>query len=113
MAMRYSDGVVHLTDICSADDAEPLLDWLLQHPTGTVNLEECVQLHTAVLQVLMALSPPTTGPPQDETLAKWLPPHLTKKTEKQEKPEQRKKRKRKKNLKRKNLIKPDEEVTGF
>ena len=98
MAITRTDGVVYLIDKCDSDDAEPLLEWLLQHPEGTVNLKECVQLHTAVFQVLMALSPPIIGPPKDATLARWLPLHLTEKTEKQkkqEKPEQRKKRKRK------------------
>ncbi|MCI5212753.1 MAG: hypothetical protein D3910_29070 [Candidatus Electrothrix sp. ATG2] len=102
MAITHTDNVVHLTDICGSDDAAPLLDWLLQHPAGTVNLTECVQLHTAALQVLMTLSPLIIGPPKNERLARWLPLHLTEKTEKtekqkkQEKPEQRKKRKRKK-----------------
>ena len=97
MAIKLTEHAARLTGKCGFDDAEPLLEWLLQHPENkAVDLKDCMQLHTAVLQVLMALSPPIIGPPKGETLARWLPLHLTERTEKKKKRKKRKSRKKKK-----------------
>jgi len=73
MSIRFSNRVVYLENECDADDAEPLLIWLREHPKGKVNLKNCQQLHTAVLQVLMAIGPGVTVMPLDQSLARWLP----------------------------------------
>ena len=76
MPLRFSKQVAYLEDECSSDDAERLLEWLLEHPTGKVNLKTCRGLHTAVLQVLLAAAPGITVKPGDADLARWLPPPL-------------------------------------
>ena len=76
MPLRFSKQVAYLEDACGADDAEHLLEWLLEHPTGKVNLKTCRGLHTAVLQVLLAAAPGITVKPGDADFARWLPPPL-------------------------------------
>lgn len=74
MTIRFGKNVAYLEDACGIDDAEPLLDWLRAHPKGKVNLKSCRELHTAVLQILLAANPGVTVPPADAALARWLPP---------------------------------------
>jgi hypothetical protein len=74
MPIRFTKNVAYLEDDCGTDDAEPLLEWFREHPKGKVNLKTCWELHTAVLQVLMAVGPSVTVQPVDEALARWLPP---------------------------------------
>lgn len=66
-----------LIDVCGVAEAETLLAWLLDHPTGQVDLQPCRHLHTAVLQVLLALRPTLAGEPDDPLLAEWLLPLLS------------------------------------
>ena len=76
MPLRLSKRVAYLQKECGSDEAEPLLEWLLDHPAGKVNLKTCRGLHTAVLQVLLAAAPAVTVKPQDGDFARWLPPPL-------------------------------------
>jgi hypothetical protein len=78
MALRFTKQVAYLEDSCGLDEAEPLLEWLLEHPSGKVNLKTCRGLHTAVLQVLLAAAPTVTVKPVDEEFARWLPAPLGK-----------------------------------
>lgn len=73
MSVRFSRKVAYLEKDCGSDDAETLLAWLLTNPTGKINLKTCHQLHTAVLQVLLAARPAVTVKPEDQALARWLP----------------------------------------
>jgi hypothetical protein len=73
MALRFSKQVAYLEDACDSDEAEPLLEWLLEHPSGKVNLKTCRGLHSAVLQVLLAAHPVVTVKPEDQAIACWLP----------------------------------------
>jgi hypothetical protein len=56
----------------SVEDAEVLLEWLLKHPQGQVDLSACEHLHAANLQVLMAARPKIIAWPQTPRLADWL-----------------------------------------
>ena len=68
MPIAFTDNAAILTESVIIEEAETLLAWLKEHPEGTVNLNKCTHLHTAVFQVLMALRPPLTGPPVDPFL---------------------------------------------
>ncbi|MDZ7854747.1 hypothetical protein [Sphaerotilus sp.] len=68
MGIRYLKKSATLQGQVSAEDAEPLLEWLKSHPGSAVNVTRCQQMHTAVLQVLLALRPRITGQPADP----WL-----------------------------------------
>lgn len=69
MPIELSDERAVLTGVCSVEEAESLLSWVLQHPDAAVDAAACEHLHSAVLQVLMALRPrlaavPVAGPLQ-------------------------------------------------
>ncbi len=76
MPVSYKKTVAVLEGICSVEEAEGLLEWLVQHPRGKVNLKHCEHLHSAVLQVLMALRPTLSAPPADPDMAAWLLPAI-------------------------------------
>ncbi len=64
--------VIHLVDNCAAEDAEEILQWLIEQPKGKVNLKKCSHLHTAVLQVLCAAKVIVSTPPSDLGLQEAL-----------------------------------------
>lgn len=61
-----------LSGRCRAEEAETLLDWGLRHPDGSLDLGECLHLHSAVLQTLLALGRPVAVPPADPWIATLL-----------------------------------------
>ena len=63
---------VSLQGVCTVEDAEPLLQWLLAHPGGKVQMKECVNLHSAVLQTLLVGQAQCLGRPEDAGLHAWL-----------------------------------------
>lgn len=56
----------------SVEDAETLQGWLAAQPRPAVHLGRCEGVHTAVLQVLLALRPRVVAPPPDRWLAAAL-----------------------------------------
>ena len=74
MTVRRSDnGTLVLEGVCPVEDAEPLLEMLQNMPTAGIDWTQCRQLHTAVLQVILA-----SGPCGDAWVAEWLAPKLPK-----------------------------------
>lgn len=78
MSIQYKKTVALIEGICTIEDAEPLLDWILTNPKGKINLKQCEHLHTAILQVLMALKPDISVWPEEGSPAFWLVPVLDK-----------------------------------
>jgi len=76
MPVKLGQQVAILSGLCTAEEAEPLWEWLRAAPRRKVNLKGLRHPHTAVLQVLMALRPEVSVPPQDEAVASWLLPAL-------------------------------------
>jgi len=76
MPITFKKTVAVLEGHCAVEEAESLLGWLLDHPSGKVNLKKLVHPHTAVLQVLLALRPTVGSWPEDEEVAAWLRPAL-------------------------------------
>ncbi len=76
MAITYKKNVAVLEDVCEIEEAEPLLDWLLQHPKGKLNLKRLSHPHSAVMQLMMAFRPMISIWPQDEEMFTWLEPSL-------------------------------------
>lgn len=60
------------SELVSVEDAERLLEWLLEHPDGQVDLSACTHLHAANLQVLMAAQPHIAAWPLATALSDWL-----------------------------------------
>jgi hypothetical protein len=67
-------GCIELVGACPSEDAEPLLQLLLADPGATVDWRACQGVHTAVVQVLMAVKPKLLGPPTDVRLEDWVAP---------------------------------------
>lgn len=72
MPIRFENSVAHLTGVAGAAEAEELLEWLQQHPRGSIQADTCTHVHGAVLQVLMAAQPGIAGWPETEDLRTWL-----------------------------------------
>ncbi|RYG30378.1 MAG: hypothetical protein EON93_14940 [Burkholderiales bacterium] len=66
------DCALVLSGHVTLEEAEPVLRWLVDHPAGRVDWRACTGCHTAVLQVLMAVRPPMSGPVANAFLARWF-----------------------------------------
>jgi len=66
MPITLKKTVVVCEGMCTIEEAETLLEWLLDNPKGMVNLKKCNYLHTAIIQVLMAVKPSFSALPDDE-----------------------------------------------
>ena len=77
MTVRLAeDGSIRLERACPAEDAATLHQLLLRHPEAPVDWRACAAAHTAIVQLLLAADPPTSGPPGEVFLANWIQPLL-------------------------------------
>jgi hypothetical protein len=82
MTVRLDDRVIHLEGDCHVEDAEPLLHLLQTEPNRTVDISAVGAIHTAVLQLLLALRPRVVGRPKlggsdrDDFFECWITPLL-------------------------------------
>ena len=80
MTVRRSDtGIVILDGVCSVEDAEPLLVMLQATPAAVIDWTPCRQLHTAVVQVILASGIAPICPCGDAWVTQWLAPELLQK----------------------------------
>lgn len=71
------DGTLRLEGDCSIEEAETLLELLLTNAEAPVDWSRCRSMHTAVVQVLLALRSPLLGMPEDPFLRRWIGPLLS------------------------------------
>jgi hypothetical protein len=77
MTVRGGDnGTFVLEGVCPVEDAEQLLQMFQNMPTAEIDWTQCRQLHTAVLQVILASGTTPIGPCGDAWAAEWLAPKL-------------------------------------
>ncbi|GGE12980.1 hypothetical protein GCM10011390_35110 [Aureimonas endophytica] len=76
MSVVVEDGRLRLADHCTVEEALPLLDALRETPTLVADLSDCLSLHSAVLQCLLAAGTRIAAPPADPLLAAHLMPLL-------------------------------------
>jgi hypothetical protein len=72
MSIAYNKTKAILQGHVSAEEAEPLAEWVRKHPKGALDMAECDSLHAAVVQVLLALQPKMTALPANPWLAAAL-----------------------------------------
>jgi hypothetical protein len=72
MTIRRVDETVLLEGVCAVEEAETLMQEI-QAGATLIDWTECVHLHTACLQVILASGVPTRGTPLNPSLARWLP----------------------------------------
>jgi hypothetical protein len=72
MAILYKKNIAVFQNTVTVEEADGLLEWLLLSTNSRVNLGECLNLHSANLQVLMAVKPTIAAWPKDANLCVWL-----------------------------------------
>jgi hypothetical protein len=72
MPIEYKKNHVHIVEVATVEEAEPLLAWLQERKSPKVHLELCTHLHPANLQVLMASKVKVASWPEDQNLRAWL-----------------------------------------
>lgn len=76
MPIRYDDDLARFEAACTVDEALPLAEWLEATAAPRVDLSACTDLHTALLQLLLAARPAVDGAAADAFLARWIGPLL-------------------------------------
>lgn len=76
MPFKFAKNAAIAEESCTVEDALPLLEFLQSHRGARIDLGACTNLHTAVLQVLLAVRPKISALPQDAFLARRLSPVL-------------------------------------
>ncbi len=77
MPLVFTETQVRFEDVCTVEDALPLLEFLKGSAAPEVDLSACTHLHTALLQLLLAARPNVAAPPGDPALARWVAPLLS------------------------------------
>jgi hypothetical protein len=72
MTIAFNDGVLVCADTLAVDDAELLLQMLMERPGAAADLAACEHVHGACLQVLMAAAVDVRAWPAAPALAGWL-----------------------------------------
>lgn len=72
MSITFKKSVAVLADQVTVEEAETLLEWLVKNPAAKVKLGDLEHLHTADLQVLMALKPNVSVWPKNTDIKVWL-----------------------------------------
>ena len=70
---RHENGTITLDGECCGEDAEPLMQMLLETPAARLVWPRCGHLHTAVVQVILAAKPALAGPCGDPWVRQWIP----------------------------------------
>jgi hypothetical protein len=70
--IRKDGTILHLEQTCEVEEAETLLQALLEGEVTGFDLADCRRLHTAVLQLVLAAPIPIVVPPGDPALMALL-----------------------------------------
>jgi hypothetical protein len=73
---RHEDGTILLEGHCPVEDAEPLLQLLQATPKVPLDWGQCIHLHTAVLQVILATHARRLGSCGDLWVRRWVQDEL-------------------------------------
>jgi hypothetical protein len=72
MPVHYNSNKAVFVGRCDPEEADALLEWLRCTPDATVDLGDCLDLHTALAQLLLAARVRVVAPPGDRFLASCL-----------------------------------------
>jgi len=72
MPIEFKSNLAIFQDVVSVEEADDLLSWLQNNPSGKMNLASCTHLHPANLQVLIAANANIVKWPNDKSLTGWL-----------------------------------------
>ena len=72
MSVRHDNEVIHLEGDCLVEDSETLVALLQNNPGQAVDVSFCQNLHSSMIQVLLAFRPAIRGACRDEFLQTWI-----------------------------------------
>ena len=72
MPLTFAEDTILIDGVCGVEDAMPLLEFLQTHGVARIDLGACTHLHSAPLQVLLAVAERVTALPEEEFLRRWL-----------------------------------------
>jgi hypothetical protein len=72
MPIEYKKNKASFLEVVGVEEAESLLEWLLEKPSAKVDFFACTHVHPANLQVLMAGKTKIAAWPEDKNLAALL-----------------------------------------
>jgi hypothetical protein len=75
-AVLHDASTIRLFGVCSAQDAEILLQLLLTHPAAEIDWRDCESAHAAVIQVLLVAGRALRGPPRGALLSRLAAPAI-------------------------------------
>ncbi|MEP9353436.1 hypothetical protein ABLE93_07555 [Xanthobacter sp. KR7-65] len=76
MTIAFADGIIRLEGPCRVEEAETLTLLLQSNGEAAVDVSACNQMHSAVVQVLLAFQPDVIGTPADAFMRDHLLPAL-------------------------------------
>lgn len=76
MPLVFTKTLARFEEVCTVEEALPLLEFLNKAKTPKIDLSACTYLHTALLQLLLISRPKVSAPPNDPVLARWVVPLL-------------------------------------
>lgn len=76
MSVHLEGGTIVMSGACGVEEAETLVHLIEGNPYATVDVSRAGPVHTALWQVLLALTPPLSGEPADAFLRDWIMPAL-------------------------------------
>ncbi len=72
MPLEYRKNQAFFRDVVGVEAAENLIEWLQKHPSAKADLSDCLHLHPANIQVLLAGKTKIAAWPRDAGLKMWL-----------------------------------------
>jgi hypothetical protein len=76
VTVELDQQTIRLKGDCPIEDAEPLLALLQDQAGYVVDISDMGLIHTAILQLLIALRPKVIGPSRDSFTNLWIIPLL-------------------------------------
>jgi len=76
MSLHIADGIIRIEGNATVEDAEPILAALIDRPDTAVDVGHALRMHSAVVQLLIALRPRIVGRPADAFLSAYIFPML-------------------------------------
>jgi hypothetical protein len=76
MTVQLGNGAIFLIDHCPEEDADLLLQHLLENASTSIDWTECTSAHTSVIQILLAAGLVPAGVPKDAFLKALVGPAL-------------------------------------
>lgn len=72
MPITIKKKVALFDGLCTVEEAELLLSWLLETKGAQINLRDLSHMHTSIVQVLMYFKPRVSVAPQSEQMLSLL-----------------------------------------